>query len=812
MIKANAARKPGPSLPILHARSWAMVTLVAVVAWLGAASHLQAQDYDHYTSLTCEGAIPEELRTAASKKYARELEQLADSAHDDTQAHENFLLQSNFVLDDMLLSGKVLFGDPVTQYITRVKDHILRGDPELQKKVRIYLVKSPIVNAFATNSGILLVNMGLITHLKSEAELAFVLCHEIQHYIHKHPINSYVNAEQIRSNARLLGLNSAEEYIAARTRYSRTLELQADAEGFELYAKSGYPLDAALGVFDLLDYADKPFDQIAWDASPFEWDYMQFPIDFSKWPLDSITLEEEEEDTMSTHPNIAKRRAAISARMPEADQNVGETFIVGAAEFLEARKRCRFELCQLFLSAHAYEDALYNSHLLQVEEPNSRYLKKIVAEALYGLSTYKNARRMSEVHYDPDDLQGEIQQMAYFFDMTDREALCILAVHEIWKAHLADPQDQELADMADAILKQMIHKNHTTAKWLAHEKPATEPQVITDLRTERAAALLARTQAPAENANQEADEKVDEDEHADDDGNADEDGNSAQGDDADTDENDAVAEPTADDERQQDQSKNAFLEWALTDLFANDTFADAWAAAQDLAAQDDDDEIYLSKRAAARQRKKATLKGQALGIDKVVLVEPIYKHVDYRKKIAVQYLASEAALETYKETLAEMCKRNALAYEFLENRDLEEGDVQVFNDASTMLQWFGDYLNGAEDKLPLINLRQQETKDLIARYGTKYFAWNAVVQVTTQTTFSNMQKWMIVGSLVFPIFPYAVYRVLGPNHETLFVTMVFDLETSQVVMEDYHHLRGKASRSAVRSIVYDKMLQISHSR
>ena len=40
------------------------------------------------------------------------------------------------------------------------------------------------------------------------------------------------------------------------------LELDADASGFDLYKKSGYSLTAAEGVFDLLDYADQPFDQL----------------------------------------------------------------------------------------------------------------------------------------------------------------------------------------------------------------------------------------------------------------------------------------------------------------------------------------------------------------------------------------------------------------------------------------------------------------------------------------------------------------------------------------------------------------------
>lgn len=227
------------------------------------------------------------------------------------------------------MSGRVIFNDPVSEYVSRVKSLILRNNPELDKKIRIYIVKSPVVNAFATNSGILLVNMGLLAHLKNEAELAFILCHEIQHFVRKHPINNYVKAEEIKSNAKLLGLNTVEDYIAARTGYSRRLELEADDLGYQLYRTSGYSLSAADGVFDLLENAERPFDEIPWDDSFFEWEFMRFPAEFTKWPLEEVAREEDENDTLSTHPSIAKRRTIIAEQVKAEKEDVGEVFIVG---------------------------------------------------------------------------------------------------------------------------------------------------------------------------------------------------------------------------------------------------------------------------------------------------------------------------------------------------------------------------------------------------------------------------------------------------------------------------------------------------
>ncbi|MFN8397444.1 MAG: M48 family metallopeptidase [Bacteroidia bacterium] len=208
---------------------------------LGSGAFAQNVDWNRYQPVQAVAPIPEDMRMTSTDKYERDLKQVDQSKKKRQQeAHERFLLQSNFQLDEILLSGKVLFNDPITQYVTKVKDIILKGQPELQKQIRVYVVKSPVVNAFATNSGVLLVNMGLIAHLRTEADLAVVLCHEIQHYIKKHPLNTYMNASELKDNAKMLGLKNTEDYLAAKARYSREVETEADGMGFELYKNSGY--------------------------------------------------------------------------------------------------------------------------------------------------------------------------------------------------------------------------------------------------------------------------------------------------------------------------------------------------------------------------------------------------------------------------------------------------------------------------------------------------------------------------------------------------------------------------------------------
>jgi predicted Zn-dependent protease len=126
------------------------------------------------------------------------------------------------------LSGKVIFNDPVTIYINKVADYILADEPELRKKLRFYTLKTNTPNAFSTDQGVVLVTTGLIAQLENEAQLGFILCHEIIHYIEKHVRNGYVENKNItKGRGEYSGL-SYRSRISQLSKYSKDLEFEAD--------------------------------------------------------------------------------------------------------------------------------------------------------------------------------------------------------------------------------------------------------------------------------------------------------------------------------------------------------------------------------------------------------------------------------------------------------------------------------------------------------------------------------------------------------------------------------------------------------
>lgn len=120
--------------------------------------------------------------------------------------------------------------------------------------LRVYIVNDATSNALCAPNGMILVWTGLLLRAQNEAELAFVLGHEISHYVKRH---SLLNFERTRRSAGFLtvlnvataGLASVGTLIAvgALASYSRDQEREADADGFDLAVGRGYdPRQGAL--------------------------------------------------------------------------------------------------------------------------------------------------------------------------------------------------------------------------------------------------------------------------------------------------------------------------------------------------------------------------------------------------------------------------------------------------------------------------------------------------------------------------------------------------------------------------------------
>ncbi len=124
--------------------------------------------------------------------------------------------------------------------------------------IRVYVVRSPVFNAGMYPNGMMIINTGLLVRVHNEAQLAFVIGHELGHYLRRHSLKRWKTQRNVATFAQFLSLGLAvggaggtavqgAQYAAllAIFGYGRDHEREADAIGLQLIADAGYdPMQA----------------------------------------------------------------------------------------------------------------------------------------------------------------------------------------------------------------------------------------------------------------------------------------------------------------------------------------------------------------------------------------------------------------------------------------------------------------------------------------------------------------------------------------------------------------------------------------
>ena len=155
----------------------------------------------------------------------------------------------------------------VTKYVSLVGMALAKASPRPDLKWEFIVLDTDGVNAFASPGGLVHITRGALGFIKSEAELAGVLGHEVAHITKKHTINAIqknstmeLTTEMVPgSNALIEGLANAAYDNIVEKGFDRGDEEDADAVGLRLANSVGYN-PAGLGTF-LTKLADRNKDQ-----------------------------------------------------------------------------------------------------------------------------------------------------------------------------------------------------------------------------------------------------------------------------------------------------------------------------------------------------------------------------------------------------------------------------------------------------------------------------------------------------------------------------------------------------------------------
>jgi predicted Zn-dependent protease len=144
----------------------------------------------------------------------------------------------------------------VARYVTLVGTVLAQQSSRPNLKWEFIVLDTDGVNAFASPGGLVHITRGALGLIKSEAELAGVLGHEIAHITRKHTVNAIRKSKGIKLATD--AVPGSKEYISALANaaydnivekgFDRGDEEDADQEGIRLANKAGYR-PAGLGTF-----------------------------------------------------------------------------------------------------------------------------------------------------------------------------------------------------------------------------------------------------------------------------------------------------------------------------------------------------------------------------------------------------------------------------------------------------------------------------------------------------------------------------------------------------------------------------------
>lgn len=152
------------------------------------------------------------------------------------------------------LSGKTV-EDPRTDYINEVGKRVAMNVKRKNIPYTFYVTGSIYPNAFATPGGHVYITQGMLDMLRSEAELANILGHEITHVDAKHCIESI----QLEMKSQKIKGATIDDMVIIGSRtilrpgYSEVQEEEADLGGTYLASAAGYHPMGSCAAFERIE-------------------------------------------------------------------------------------------------------------------------------------------------------------------------------------------------------------------------------------------------------------------------------------------------------------------------------------------------------------------------------------------------------------------------------------------------------------------------------------------------------------------------------------------------------------------------------
>jgi hypothetical protein len=330
-----------------------------------------------------------------------------------------------------------------------VGNKLLSNNPELQGEIQFYVLKNNITNALCTDPGVIFITTGLLAQVENEAQLAFVMAHEIAHYQESHLQISFNQSKE----ASLDPSSSYQDLVML----SKDHEFEADINALKLYHSAGYSEKEINTVFDVLMYSYLSFDEIEIDSSFFDNPKIYIPESYFPEKANPILAFDDYDDSKSTHPNIRKRKDAISNEIRKYDNWKNHKNFISLDEFKYIQNIARFENVRENLILGKFIETLYEIYILEKQFPNNEYLQTTKAMAWTEMSQVTVSGRTSTYLKDHKKKEGSISLLYGFIKNLERSEIGLLAMRMVEDIYIAYPDSKIIEKVRNNCIRSLAH-------------------------------------------------------------------------------------------------------------------------------------------------------------------------------------------------------------------------------------------------------------------------------------------------------------------------------------------------------------------
>lgn len=726
--------------------------------WLNATSLTISQTTENFSGLYASGKIPKDFTTKSYDKSERDYLE-----NEDKDLDKDFFLSTRYYIDELLLSGNILFNEKLSKYLNRVASYTLRAENSLKDELRFYVLKSTTANAFSTDQGIIVFTTELLAQLENEAQLAYIIAHEVSHYIEHHVKESYVERQTLEKGKGKYYKMDHESKVAALSVYNKSSEFEADEKGVDIYMNTEYDVDEIYTSFEMLLYSYLPFEDFKFESTFLNSSQLIIPGSYFIDTLNKVSKEFNYDDLNSSHPNIEKRMNNVIMKVGTDKSKGNKKFVISEKEFREVQNLARFENVSITLSQREYGKAIYLSYLLQKEFPNNRFLDLSLVKSLYGLAKYKNANRFSEVSEKPQDIEGESYVLHLFLSDISKDFLNVLAYRFAYDMAEKYMNDSVFKAYEKDMKKELAVRSKfdfTKLKDKAKENYLKElKEVALDFDIEDS---LLKIEESDMSKYQKIRRKKE-------------------------------LNALRDDLNSSDKvENNDFYLYALHDLVRDKNLIDEL-------------ENIKKEHEESQQQVETSKEGNKEGenvFKKIVIVDPIFEQFKVNRK--KDLIKSERKKEEMSALYDKVYPKLNMKTELLDSKMLTPNSVDEYNALGIMLRWVKELMKHQD--IEMICSSNDRVANVKKMYGTEHFLFTGAFAIKQR----NEAKAVHFYSILFPyLIPIAVADLLITHNNFELITFVANVDKDEIVFANVADVKLKLHSRVLQAYIYDVMYQLN---